>query len=732
MTTLQNRRILLVDDTPAIHEDFHKILASDAMAIEMDEDEALLFEAPAPVMATRYELESAYQGAEAIDKVRAALLAKLPYAMAFIDIRMPPGLDGIETIERLWWEDPELQVVLCTAFSDYSWTDILARLDVRDRLLILKKPFDAVEVYQLASTLTMKWEMAKQAACKLSGLEQAVEERTRELSAVIDNMPQGLCMFDAQQKLVVSNERYAEIYGLDPEQVTPGTPLRTLFHQRNAIGKTVITDQDYLAEMLAAESASQPWHRVNELADGRSIAISYKPMSNGGSVASHEDITDRRSAEARIEYMAHHDVLTQLPNRVRFREDVDRALSRVGRGDSVAIFCLDIDHFKAVNDTLGHPIGDALLQVASERIKATVRPADSIARLGGDEFAILQVPINQPTDCIALASRLIAAIAEPYELDGHQVVVGVSVGIAIAPGDGNSFDSLLKNADMALYRAKADGRGVYRFFERGMDERMQARRALELDLRKAFALGEFELFYQPIIGLQANKVTGFEALLRWRHPERGLVMPGEFIPLAEEIGLIRPLGTWVLKQACAEAAGWPEDVSVAVNLSPAQFENGAVVLHVISALEESGLPANRLELEITETVLLRDTAKTLSTLKQLREVGTQIAMDDFGTGYSSLAYLRKFPFDKIKIDRSFIRDLQEKPESIAIVRAVTGLGSALKIATTAEGVETMGQLNQLRTEGCTEAQGYLFSEPRPAHEVYALLAKLDAAARIVA
>ena len=729
MTMKQNRRVLLVDDTPAIHEDFRKILAGDAMAIDMDEDEAILFDAPAPTESVRYDLDSAYQGAEAIDKIRVSLLADLPYATAFIDIRMPPGLDGVETIELLWQEDPALQVVLCTAYSDYSWTDILTRLDVRDRLLILKKPFDAIEVYQLASTLTMKWEMTKQAAFKMSSLEQAVEKRTRELNAVITNMPQGLCMFDANQKLVVSNGRYAEIYGLDLQHLTPGTPLRTLFDRRNTLG---IDNKDHLAELLATESASEPWYRVNELADGRSIAISYQPMSDGGSVASHEDITDRRRAEARIEYMAHHDVLTQLPNRVRFREDVDRALSRVERGDIVAVLCLDLDHFKEVNDTLGHPIGDALLQAVSERIKATIRPADSVARLGGDEFAIVQVPTTQATDCIALANRLIGAIAGPYDLHGHQVVIGVSIGIAIAPADGNDFDRLLKNADMALYRAKADGRGVYRFFELEMDERMQARRALELDLRKALVLGEFELFYQPVIGLQTNKVTGFEALLRWRHPQRGLVMPGEFIPLAEEIGLIRPIGAWVLKQACVEAVGWPEDIVVAVNLSPAQFENGAVVLNVISALEESGLAANRLELEITEAVLLRDTEATLSALKQLRELGAHIAMDDFGTGYSSLGYLRRFPFDKIKIDRSFIHDLHENPECVAIVRAVTGLGSALKIATTAEGVETIDQLNQLRSEGCTEVQGYLFSKPRPAHELAALLAKLNAVAKIVA
>ena len=404
----------------------------------------------------------------------------------------------------------------------------------------------------------------------------------------------------------------------------------------------------------------------------------------------------------------------------------------MSNGAALSRFSLDLDHFKQVNDTLGHPIGDALLQAVAERIRSCVRPTDSIARLGGDEFAIVQVPVDQPADCISLASRLIATIAEPYDLNGHQIVIGASVGIALAPGDGRDFDRLLKGADMALYRAKQDARGTYRFFEPEMDARMQARRGLELDLRKALALGEFELFYQPLIHLETNRVTCFEALLRWRHPERGFVMPDDFIPLAEEIGLIGSIGAWVLKKACNEALNWPGDIAVAVNLSALQFKNGRVVLDVISALGESGLPARRLELEITETVLLRDTEATMVTLTQLKDLGTRIAMDDFGTGYSSLGYLQKFPFDKIKIDRSFVKDLLDKPESIAIVRAVSGLGNALGITTTAEGVETVGQLQKLRLEGCTEVQGYLFSKPRPAHELGSLLVQLDDRAKTAA
>jgi diguanylate cyclase (GGDEF)-like protein len=437
-----------------------------------------------------------------------------------------------------------------------------------------------------------------------------------------------------------------------------------------------------------------------------------------------EHLAARQKLEAQLTHMAHHDGLTALPNRLLFREEMERELARARRGEPVAVLCVDLDHFKRVNDTLGHAAGDALLQAAAERLRACVRETDIVARLGGDEFAIVQVLADQPRAATVLAERLIADLSRPFDIEGHQVVVGASVGIALAPSDGTEADQLMKSADMALYRAKADGRGVLRYFESEMDAKMQARRALELDLRKALAEHEFELFYQPIVDLQSNRVAGFEALLRWNHPTQGLIPPGEFIPIAEDMGLIIPLGEWVLRRACLEAAGWPDNIKVAVNLSPAQFKSKTLALAVTSALADSGFPASRLELEITESVLLQDNDTVRAILHQLRDLGVRISMDDFGTGYSSLSYLRSFPFDKIKIDQSFVRDMCLHDDSIAIVRAVAGLGRNLGMSTTAEGVETNEQLGRLRDEGCTEVQGYLFSRPLPASEVPRLLAQI--------
>jgi predicted signal transduction protein with EAL and GGDEF domain len=366
------------------------------------------------------------------------------------------------------------------------------------------------------------------------------------------------------------------------------------------------------------------------------------------------------------------------------------------------------------------------LRLVGNRLQAAARPTDLVARLGGDEFAIVQTGTEQPLGATTLATRLIAAMAKLFELEGHQVVTGASVGISIAPNDGSNPDKLLKNADMALYRAKSDGGDSYRFFEPNMDAEMQARRTMEIDLRRALTVGEFEVYYQPFITLKTGKISGFEALLRWHHPKRGMVPPLEFIPVAEEIGLIGQIGAWVLKRACLEAAKWPADINVAVNLSPAQFKHRAVVLDVAAALGASGLPAHRLEVEITEAVLLEHTKSNIRILDELRNLGVRISMDDFGTGYSSLAYLEKFPFDRIKIDRSFVNDLPERAEALAIVRAVTSLGSSLGMKTTAEGVETEDQLNKLKEEGCTEVQGYLFSKPVPAAQVALLLQSLKA------
>ena len=416
-------------------------------------------------------------------------------------------------------------------------------------------------------------------------------------------------------------------------------------------------------------------------------------------------------------HMARHDALTELANRNLFRERIEDGLQRVRRGESMAVLCLDLDYFKHVNDSLGHPIGDALLKIVADRLRSTVRQGDTIARLGGDEFAVLQHGLKQPSGATTLAERLMEVLSAPYDIGGHQVIIGTSIGIAVAPDDGDDAAQLMKNADIALYRSKSDGRGRCHFFKPEMDAATKARRALELDIRRALNAGEFELHYQPIINSETRKVSCCEALLRWRHPERGLVLPGEFLALAEEIGLIVPLGEWILRQACLDAIKWPEYVRVAVNISPVQFKIGRLTDTVIKALAASGLSPSRLELEITEGVLLTEHGTTIDVLHQLHALGVKIAMDDFGTGYSSLSYLRSFPFDKLKIDQSFVRNMSNDANSLSIVRALTGLCANLGIVTTAEGVETVEQLESIRAEGCTEIQGFLISAAKPASEL---------------
>jgi diguanylate cyclase (GGDEF)-like protein/PAS domain S-box-containing protein len=533
--------------------------------------------------------------------------------------------------------------------------------------------------------------------------DEKLHAQNVQLDAALNNIVQGLAMFDADYRLVLCNERYAQIYRLRPEQVRPGTTLRRIIEQRidNGLGSDRTPDQ-IVDAMLSRREVGDFEQFCSHLSDGRDIAITVRPMVDGGTVTTHQDITEQRRSEAKIAHMALHDTLTGLPNRVLFNERLEHALTRVSRGEITAIHLFDLDYFKNVNDTLGHPTGDKLLKMVAERLRTLVRETDTVARMGGDEFAIVQVDIKQPADATLLAHRVTEVVGAPYEIDGHQVIVGASVGIAVGPTDGQAPEQLMRNADLALYRAKGDGRNTYRFFEQDMDAAMQARRTMECDLRKALNADEFVLFYQPIVNLAHDEITGFEALIRWRHPGRGLVSPGEFIPLAEEIGIIEPIGEWVLRTACATASTWPEHLSISVNLSPLQFRSPALVQMVVSALAASGLAASRLELEITETVLIEDRESTLSLLFQLRELGVQISMDDFGTGYSSLSYLQCFPFDRIKIDRSFIKDITDTTGSLNIVRAVTAMARGLGMTTTAEGVETKEQLEAIRSEGCTD------------------------------
>jgi diguanylate cyclase (GGDEF)-like protein len=556
-------------------------------------------------------------------------------------------------------------------------------------------------------------------------LAEAAELERQRLQASVSNMPIGLCMSDSSQRLIVCNHAYAEMYRLPAELTRPETALGDILDKQHEVGifphRQVAAFKQDIEEII---SVGQRASRVLRLKDGRIINTILQPMEFGGWIATHEDVTDRRRAEERIRHMASHDALTDLLNRTSYKEALLAALQSTARGGSAAVLCLDLDRFKWVNDTLGHPAGDDLLKVVAGRLKSCLRESDLAARFGGDEFAVLQVDIDQPSGARALSQRIIDALSLPYDIGGHQVVIGASIGIAVTPIDGRDPDALLRNADLALYRAKSDGRGTYHFFEPEMDANVQARRKMELDLRNALTRGELELFYQPVINLARNEVTCFEALLRWRSPQRGMVSPAQFIPLAEEIGLIVPIGEWVVREACRDAATWPEHVSVAVNLSPVQFRSGHLLETVTAALAATRLPASRLEVEITEGVLLAETQGTLRLLHELRARGVHIAMDDFGTGYSSLSYLRSFPFDRIKIDGSFIRSLCDEASSLAIIRAITGLSASLGMTTTAEGVETAQQLALVRSEGCTDVQGFLFSPPRPAAEAKTLLATL--------
>jgi len=541
----------------------------------------------------------------------------------------------------------------------------------------------------------------------------------QRLDTAVNNMTQGLLLFDSRQKLVICNQRYIEMYGLSADVIKPGCSFREVVAHRKDTGSFTGSVDHYVERVL--RDIGQRNAMVIDLPDGRSIQVVNEPLADGGWVATHEDVTERRRVEERITHLAHYDALTDLPNRTLFHERIKLELQHAAADRQLAVLYIDIDEFKSVNDSLGHLIGDELLKAVAQSLRGCAGEADFVARLGGDEFAIVQTGISSTDDVTDLVDRVFAAIRMPYDCLGHQVTTDASIGIALAPRDGSDLDQILKNADLAMYAAKAAGRRTYRFFQPMMDAQVRARRQLEMDLRQAIADGGFEVYYQPCLSLQDGSITGCEALVRWRHPERGMISPAEFIPIAEDTGLINELGEWVLATACMEAAKWPDNVRLAVNVSPVQFKTSTLALKVIAALAASGLPAARLELEITEAVLIRDDDAALAILHQLRAIGVRIALDDFGTGYSSLSYLKRFPFDKIKIDRCFVTDIAEPDGSAGIVRAVVNIAAERDMTTTAEGVETEEQQRFLRELGCSEMQGYLFSAPKPAEVVREML-----------
>jgi len=587
----------------------------------------------------------------------------------------------------------------------------------------------AAAIVLLGHFVATQYARIEDAQRTLADKNALLEAAQAQLRATLGNISQGVSFFGSDMRLIVSNRRYAEIYRLNPDQVVPGMTLSEIVALRMAAGTaSIYTPAEYLAATAEIPEVGQERILSTRLRDGRTVAIEQRRMEDCGWVATHEDITERQRAEAEVAFLARHDVLTGLPNRSVLQEFIERALPEAARGAHFAVLFLDLDRFKAVNDTLGHGAGDMLLKQVAARLRETVRQTDTIARFGGDEFVIMQPLVELPDGAMRLAQRIIEVVGDPYDLAGAQASIGVSVGIAMAPADGTTADALLKNADMALYLAKSEGRGTFRFFEPEMDARLARRHDIERDLRTAIAEEHFELHYQPIVNLHSGAVRAFEALIRWTHPVMGRLSPLEFIGIAEECGLIVPLGEWVLRTACRQAAGWPEHIGVSVNLSPLQFRDPRLVDMITGVLDECGLAARRLELEITETVLLASSDANLATLHRLRGLGISIAMDDFGVGYSSLSYLLGFPFDRIKIDGSFVAKMMARREALYIVRAIIGLCQDLGIRTTAEGVETRDQLRVLRDEMATDGQGYYFSKAMPADQVAAFLARGTAGA----
>ena len=607
-----NRRILIVDDTEGIHEDFRKILAPTALAnSDLHSAEMALFGSPASAVQERFILDSAYQGQEALAMVQAAQDRDAPYAMAFIDMRMPPGWDGLETIEQLWRIAPKLQIALCTAYSDYSWEDMAERLDLGDRLLILKKPFDAIEIRQMASALTCKWQLAQDAASKMRDLERTIEERVQELLSV----------------------------------------SRLLYY----------------------------------------------------------------------------DVLTGLPNSTLLGDRLTQSLSQSRRHDcTLAVMFLGLDRFKRINNGLGHPAGDQMLKHVAQCLVATVRDSDSVFRYGSDEFVVILGDIQHPQQTRRIAEKLLAAVNTPHSVAGHDLTVTASLGISLYPEDGFDAMTLIKNAETAMRNIKDCGPNDFSFFIEDMNLRAHQQQTLETGLRLALQRDEFVLHYQPKLELNTGQVVGAEALVRWHRPDHGLVYPGQFIPLAEDCGLIVALSQWVLNRACQQARAWQRQglapICMAVNVSAIDFRQRDFVERLSRTLSETGLAPTLLELEITESVLMQNVEATVATLQAIKQLGVRLAIDDFGTGYSSLSYLQKFPVDVLKIDQSFVRDLSTDSNDAKLVSSIIDLGRSLNLSIIAEGVETAEQLAFLKRHHCEEGQGYYFSKAVAAEEFARYLA----------
>ncbi|MTD95021.1 EAL domain-containing protein [Hyphomicrobium sp. xq] len=559
--------------------------------------------------------------------------------------------------------------------------------------------------------------------------KRSLEQLNAWFEIALNNMVRGLSMFDREQRLIVCNNSYRQIYSLPEELTRPGTPLTEIvsYHLRHESGREQSGEEanfsKWLDDHLVKIAVGSPFSQVQHLRCGRTLLVTYQPLADGGWVDIQEDITEKRRAEERIEWLAHHDALTGVANRFHFRQTFEKALKALPKGQSLALHWIDLDEFKEVNDTYGHPIGDALLKAVAQRLRASIRKSDFLARLGGDEFAIIQTGGGRTEQCERLAKRVLGSIGRTYNILGQPITISASLGIVRAPAHGKTPDELLKNADIALYNVKTAGRRGFEIYRRGCGRHVDAQRRMEADIQAALRREQFELHYQPILSLRTHHVTSCEALLRWQHPRSGLIPPSEFLPLAEKTGAIVDIGRWVLTQACHDVTRWAEELTVTVNLSLLQFESGDLINVVKKALADADLAPSRLELEISEALIERDKGKMRCTLEELHRIGVGITLDNFGKATGSLSSLRSFPFDKVKIDKRLVREMPGRNENAAIVKAVATLADTLGMTSVAEGVETLDELNTVVRAGCNKAQGFYIGRPVPVSELAAVLSE---------
>jgi len=730
-------RILLVDDNQAIHEDFKKILEIQNTDHHFNALESELFgkKDKESHSAHSYVIDSAFQGEDALELVKKSVYDHNPYAVAFVDVRMPPGWDGIVTIKKLWEVDPNIQMVICTAYADYSWKQIVQELENSNNFLILKKPFDVIEIRQLAASLTLKWTLQQEVEHQIDSLESAVAERTRDLDktlsltkATLEATTEGILAIGKDHKVISYNKNFLDNWHIS-ETLLQNEKSYTIFQR---LSKQVeetnlfLKVMNHLCDKEKREDHIREWTLKNGVTMEIDVHPQYLQNEIIGSVFSFRDISDRKKLEEQLLYQATHDNLTGLPNRVLLMDRIEQAIAHAKRDSMhVGILLIDLDNFKELNDSLGHAAGDILLKKISERLKNNVRDIDTLVRLGGDEFVIVLVSQSREENVLAKSKELIQIFASPCEIENHMISVTASIGISFYPRDGQDPISLLKNADAALYHAKDIGKNMYQVYLSEFNERLLQRAELLAALRQSIEKKELLLHYQPLIHSETHKIMGSEALIRWQHPSLGIVYPQTFIPLAEETGLIIPIGDWVLQEACYQTKKWQETInpnlSIAINISSYQFIQKDFVEKIQKILAETKLDPSCLELEMTESQIFKNIPDTAKKMQQLKALGLRFSIDDFGTGYASFSYLKYFPFDKVKIDKTFIKGIHVNSNDDAIVEAIINMTKKMGIEVLAEGVETKEQIAFLMSHHGNQMQGYYYSPPLDSQKFTELL-----------